>query len=99
MGIDALIGGLVGDDFVEPFAQAHAGPASGFLGGIARFPPDSPDAPSSGSVHFRNRNRNHKNRSATGPIWRRRRHVSARVVKKPLMMACTDVKNRSVPVS
>ena len=96
--INALVGGLIGDDFIKPFAQTHAGAARRFLRGVARFTADSPDAPSSGSVHFCNRNRDFNKRSATGPNWRRNWHVSACVVKKPLMMSRIGAMARSTAV-
>ena len=53
LGVDALFGGLFGDDVVEPFAKAHAGAAGGLLRSLPRLAADTPDAPSSGSVHWR----------------------------------------------
>ena len=55
--VDALFGGLVGDDLVEPLAQAHSGASRGFLRGVARLATDPSDAPRGGFVHWRNRGR------------------------------------------
>ena len=71
--VDALLGGLIGDDLVEPFAERHASPPRRFLGGFAGFPTDTPDAPRSGSVHVFNRRRGSSNHCASGSLWRHER--------------------------
>ncbi len=65
-GFDALFGGFVGDDFVEPIAQAHAGAARGLFGERARLAPYASDVPSRRAVHGFNRRRRCADRRAFG---------------------------------
>ena len=83
-GFDALLGGFVGDDFVEPIAQAHAGAARGLFGERARLAPYASDVPSRRAVHGCQPSptlcRSSRLRLITAP----RADVSALVVNKPL---------------
>ena len=65
-GFDALFGGFVGDDFVEPIAQAHAGASGCLFGERARLAPYASDVPSRRAVHGCNRRRGCADRSAFG---------------------------------
>ena len=74
---NALVGGLLRDYLVQPVAQTHARATRGFLRDFSRFSPDSPDAPSRGSVHFINRRRRCLDRRAFGSSGRHRRCFDA----------------------
>ncbi len=66
-GFDPAFGGALGDDLVEPVAEAKAGPARGLLGENARLAPYARDLPGCRAVHRLARGRPLGNRCAAGP--------------------------------
>ena len=69
-GIDAALGGALGDDFVEPVAKIEAGPAGGLFRENARLAPYARDLPGRRAFHRLARGRPLRNRCAAGSTRR-----------------------------
>ena len=69
-GIDAALGGSLGDDFVEPLPEIEPGPAGGLFGKNARLAPYARDLPGRRAFHRLARGRPLGNRCAAGSMRR-----------------------------
>ena len=69
-GIDAALGGALGDDFVEPVAKIEPGPAGGLFSKNARLAPYARDLPGRRAFHRLARRRPSGNRCAAGSMRR-----------------------------